>query len=135
VVTAESSMALVRELFARFNGGDPNSILELLTEDFVAEVPPSMSAEPDVYEGRDGVLRYMQAFEGLMEDVRFEPVEFHEHGDTPVVELLLVGRGATSGIEVAQRAVVIVWVDHGKVRRIQPFPDLDAAWEHLRSVE
>jgi ketosteroid isomerase-like protein len=124
---------VVHELFERFNSGDRDSVIELLAEDFVAEVPPSMSAEPDVYQGRDGALRYLQAFEGLMEDVRFEPVEFHEHGDTPIVEMLLVGRGATSGIEVAQRAVVIVWVEQGKVKRMQPFPDLEAAREHLAS--
>ncbi len=122
---------MVRELFERFNSGDPDSVIELLTEDFVAEVPPSMSAEPDVYEGRDGALRYLQGFEGLMEDVRFEPVKFHEHADTPIVEILLVGRGATSGIEVAQRAVVIVWTEEGRVKRMEPFPDLEAAREHL----
>jgi ketosteroid isomerase-like protein len=130
---AESSLDLVRELFERFNSGDRDSVLELLAEDFIAEVPPSMSAEPDVYQGHEGALRYFQGFEGLMEDVRFEPVEFHEHGDTPIVELLLVGRGAASGIEVAQRAVVIVWVEEGKVKRTQPFPDLEAAQEHLAS--
>ena len=125
---------MVRELFERFNSGDRDSVLELLAEDFVAEVPPSMSAEPDVYEGREGVIRYLEAFDGLMEDVRFEPVEFHEHGDTPIVEMLLAGRGVTSGIDVAQRAVVIVTVEEGEVKRMQPFPDLEAAREHLRSA-
>jgi ketosteroid isomerase-like protein len=125
---------VVRELFERFNSGDPESGIELLAEDFVAEIPPSMSAEPDVYEGREGARRYLRAFDGLMEDVRFEPVEFHEHGDTPIVELLLVGRGATSGIEVAQRAVVIVWVEDGRIKRMQPFLDLEEAREHLRGA-
>jgi uncharacterized protein len=130
---AQSSVEVVRELFERFNSGDRDSLIELVAEDFVAEVPPSMSAEPDVYEGRDGVLRYLRGFEGLMEDVRFVPVEFHDQGDTPIVEIRLVGRGATSGIEVAQRAVVIVWVEEGKVKRTMPFPDLEAAREHLRA--
>jgi ketosteroid isomerase-like protein len=126
-------LALVREIFERFNSGDRDAWLELLAEDFVAEVPPSMSAEPDVYEGRAGALRYMEAFDGLLEDVRFEPLEFHEHGDHTIVELLLVGRGVSSGIEVAQRAVVIVSVEEGKVKRMLPFPDLEAAREHLRT--
>jgi ketosteroid isomerase-like protein len=130
-VTEESSLDLVRELFVRFNGGDREAVIELLAEDFVAEIPPSLSAEPDVYEGRAGALRYLEAFDGLLEDVRFEPLVFHEHGERVVVELLLAGRGVASGIEVAQRAVVIVWVEEGKVKRMQPFPDLDAAREHL----
>ena len=49
--------------------------LELLSEDFVVVVPPSMSAEPDVYEGHAGAIRYFQGFDGLIEDVRFEPLE------------------------------------------------------------
>jgi ketosteroid isomerase-like protein len=130
---ARSSLDVVRELFERFNSGDRDSLIELLAEDFFAEVPPSMSAEPDVYQGRDGALRYLQAFEGFMEDVRFEPVAFHEHGDTPIVEMLLAGRGASSGIEVTQRAAVIVWVEEGKVKRMHPLPDLEAAREHLRA--
>jgi len=131
-VTDESSLALVREVFERFNSGDREAALELLAEDFVAEVPPSLSAEPDVYEGHAGALRYLEAFDGLMEDVRFEPLEFHEHGDQTIVELRLVGRGVASGIEVAQRAVVIVWVEDGMVTRMLPFPDLEAARRHLR---
>ena len=131
-MTQESSLPLVRELFERFNRDDREAVLELLAEDFVAEVPPSLSAEPDVYEGRAGVLRYMEAFDGLLEDVRFEPLEFHEHGDQTIVEMLLVGRGVASGIEVTQRAVVIVWVEDGKVTRMLPFPDLESARKHLR---
>jgi ketosteroid isomerase-like protein len=131
-VTEESRLDLVRELFERFNGGDRDAVIELLSEDFVAEVPPSLSAEPDVYEGRAGALRYLEAFDGLLEDVRFEPLEFHEDGEQVIVELVLAGRGVASGIEVAQRAVVIVWVEEGKVRRMQAFPDLEAAREHLR---
>ncbi len=125
---------MVSELFERFNSGDRDSVVELLAEDFVAEVPPELSAEPDVYEGHAGALRYLEGFDGLLEDVRFEPVKFHEHGDTPIVEVLLVGRGATSGIEVTQRVVLIVWVEQGKVKRTLPFPDLEAAREHLRSA-
>jgi uncharacterized protein len=130
-VTEESSLVVVREIFERFNSGNRDSILELLAEDFVAEVPPSLSAEPDVYEGHAGALRYLEAFDGLLEDVRFEPVEFHEHGEQTIVELVLAGRGVASGIEVAQRAVVIVWVEDGKVTRMLPFPDLESARKRL----
>ena len=122
---------MVRELFERFNSGDPDSVIELLAEDFVAEVPPPLSAEPDVYEGREGALRYLRAFDGLLEDVRFEPLEFHGEGDPVVVEMLLMGRGVTSGIEVTQRAVAVVWTEGGSVKRMEPFPDLEAARERL----
>jgi uncharacterized protein len=123
---------VVRELFERFKSGDRNSVLELLAEDFVAEVPPSMSAEPDVYEGREGVLRYLEAFDGLMEDVRFEPLDFHVEGEQVIAELVMKGRGVASGIEVEQRTAVVHWIANGKVTRMDPFPDLEAARDALR---
>jgi ketosteroid isomerase-like protein len=129
---SRSSVDLVRELLERFNSGDPQSVLELLSDDFVAEIPPSMSAEPDVYEGHAGALRYLEAFEGLLEDVRFVPLEFHEEGEQVIVDLLLSGRGVSSGIEVDQRSAVVTWIANGKVTRMLPFPDLETARDALR---
>jgi ketosteroid isomerase-like protein len=131
---AESNVDLVRELLERFNRYDRNGVLKLLSEDFVAEIPPSMSAEPDVYEGHEGVRRYLEAFEGLLEQVRFVPLEFHEEGKQVIVELLMRGRGVASGIDVEQQAVVVHWIEDGKVTRMEPCPDLDAAREALRRV-
>jgi ketosteroid isomerase-like protein len=131
---ADPKVELVRELFERINGDDPDSTYELLSEDFVADIPPSVSAEPDTYEGHAGVRRYMDAFEGLIDDVRFEPVEFHVDGERVVVDLLLKGRGAASGIPVEQRAAVVHTVREGKVTRMDVFPDVASARASLRKV-
>jgi ketosteroid isomerase-like protein len=131
VPTARSKPDLVRALFERFNGDDREGVLELISEDFVAEIPPSLSAEPDVYVGHAGVNRYLDAFEGLIEGVEFVPLELHEEGDQVIVEMVLRGRGAASGIEVEMRSAVIAWFADGKVTRMQPHPDLDAAREAL----
>jgi ketosteroid isomerase-like protein len=129
-----TNVDLVRGFLERFNNEDPEQAVEVLAEDFVAVVPPALSAEPDVYEGREGALRYMRGFEGMLEDVRFEPVEFHEEGEQVIVEMLLVGRGVTSGIDVEQRVALIVWVEDGKVARMEPTPDLESARKRLRSA-
>jgi ketosteroid isomerase-like protein len=135
VPMAQSSLDLVRELLERFNRNDREAAFELLAEDFVAEVPPSLSAEPDVYEGHEGVRRYMEAFEGLLEDVRFEAIEFHQEGEQVIVDLFLRGRGAASGIEVEQRTALVNWIEDGKVKRMEPFLSVDAAREALRRVQ
>jgi ketosteroid isomerase-like protein len=127
----DPKVELVRELLDRFNGDDLEAIYELLAEDFVADIPPSMSAEPDVYEGHAGVRRYMAAFEGLIDDVRFEALEYHVEGDHVIVDLLLKGRGVTSGIAVEQRAAAVHTVAGGKVTRIDPYPDVESAREAL----
>jgi ketosteroid isomerase-like protein len=129
---AESNVDLVRELLERFNRNDRAAIFELLSEDFVAEVPPTLSAEPDVYEGHDGARRYLDAFEGLIDDVRFEALEYHTEGELVIVDLLLKGRGAVSGIAVEQRSAVVHWIAGGKVTRMDPYPDVEAARASLR---
>jgi ketosteroid isomerase-like protein len=129
---SESAVATVSQLFERFGRDGLEQALELLSEDFVVEVPGSLSAEPDVYEGHDGARRYFAGFDGLMEDVRFEPIEIVDHGEAVIVWLRLSGRGAASGIEVEQHAAVVNWVEGGKVTRMEPYPDMDEAREALR---
>ncbi|MEA2331979.1 MAG: SnoaL-like domain [Thermoleophilaceae bacterium] len=130
---AESKPETVRRLFDRFEQGQLDAALELLSDDFVAVIPPSLSAEPDTYEGHAGARRYFEAFEGLMEDVRYEVLELIEEGDVVIARVRVAGRGATSGIEVEQFATALHWVTDGKVTRIEPHPDLDAARAALRA--
>jgi ketosteroid isomerase-like protein len=129
---AVSNLEVVGRLFERFGQGDFDSAVELLAEDFVAVIPPSMSAEPDVYEGHAGARRYFDGFEGLVEQVRLEALEMIDEGEVVLVPLRLHGRGVASGIDVAQDGVAVVWAEHGLIARIEVYPDLDAAREGLR---
>jgi ketosteroid isomerase-like protein len=129
----ESSVDLVRESLRRFNS-DRDGVYELLSEDIFVEVPPSLSAEPDVYEGHAGIRRYIDGFDGMLEDVQFELVELHDEGDQVIAELILKGRGVSSGIEVEQPTAVVHWIEDGKITRMQPHPDLESAREALRKV-
>ena len=129
---AGSNLEAVGRLFERFERGAFDSAVELLAEDFVAVIPPSMSAEPDVYEGHAGARRYFEGFEGLVEDVRLDALEMIEEGDVVIVPLRLYGRGVASGIDVAQDGVALIWVEDGLVARIEVYPNLDAAREALR---
>jgi ketosteroid isomerase-like protein len=131
---AEPNVEVVRELYERINGDDPDSIYELLSEDFRADVPPSMSAEPDVYEGHAGVRRYMDAFRGHLDDVQFEVLGIHLEGEEVIVDMLLKGRGAASGIPVEQRSAVVHWFAGAKVTRMDIHPDVVAARASLRTV-
>ena len=127
-------MEIVRELYERINGDDPETIYELLSEDFRADVPPSLSAEPDVYEGHAGVRRYMDGFQGHLDDVRFEVLGLHLEGAEVIVDMLVKGRGAASGIPVEQRSAVVHWVAGGKVTRLDVHTDVEVARASLRRV-
>src|SRR5512132_1349424 len=128
----ESDVEVVRQMFERFGGSGLESALELIAEDASFEVPGDMSAEPDVYEGHAGARRYFAGFDGLIDDVRFEALEVEEAGDALIVWIRLSGRGAASGIDVEQHAAIVVSVVNGKVARMRPYPDMDAAREALR---
>jgi ketosteroid isomerase-like protein len=124
---SDSNAETVRLLFERVNDGGIEAAIGLIAEDFVAEVPASMSAEPDVYRGHDGVRRYFAGFEGLMEDVRFEPIEIVEEGDAVIVWVRFSGRGVTSGIDVGQFAAVVHRLRDGLVTQMDAHPDMEAA--------
>jgi ketosteroid isomerase-like protein len=59
-------------------------------------------------------------------------MELYDEGEQVIADAVLKGRGAASGIEVEQRSAMVVWIEDGKVKRMQAFPDLDAAREALR---
>lgn len=131
---AEPNVEVVLELYERINGEDPASIYELLSEDFRAEVPPSLSAEPDVYEGHAGVRRYMDGFQGHLDDVQFEVLGIHLEGEEVIVDVRIKGRGSASGIPVEQRSAVVHWVAGGKVTRMDVHTDVEVARASLRTV-
>jgi ketosteroid isomerase-like protein len=125
---------IVRKLYERINGDDPESIYELLSEDFRAVVPPSLSAEPDVYDGHAGVRRYLDGFQGHLDDVRFELIELVPEGDQVIADMVVKGRGSASGIPVEQRSAVIHSFAEGKVARMDVHVDVESARASLRKV-
>jgi ketosteroid isomerase-like protein len=122
-----SDVDVVRSLFERFGTDRTDEAFELVTEDLTIVIPPSMSAEPDVYEGRVGLQRYVDGFAGMLEDVRFEVEQLVQADDRVIVLLQMKGRGVTSGIPAALDTAVAVWLREGRIARMEACPDLEAA--------
>jgi ketosteroid isomerase-like protein len=118
---------VVRRLFELYSSGGMEAALEVLDEQLVIVIPPEMSAEPDTYHGHDGARRYFAGFEGMIEDLRYEPIELIPAGERVLAHVRLGGRGVSSGVEVELEAVVLHELAHGKVIRMRPYPDLDSA--------
>jgi len=55
---SEPNVEVVRRLFELYASAGVEGVLELVDEEVVLEIPPELSAEPDVYLGHDGVFRY-----------------------------------------------------------------------------
>ena len=87
-----------------------------------------MSAEPDTYHGHDGVRRYFEGFDGMLEDVRYEAVEIIPVGDAVRAHARMSGRGAEQRARRgARRLRRSHELDGGKIVRITPYPDQESA--------
>jgi ketosteroid isomerase-like protein len=127
-----SNLELVRRLFDRYAEGGVEAVLDGLHEDVVIEIPAELSAEPDTYHGHDGARRYFAGFTGMIEDVRYEPIELIPEGDCVLAHVRLGGRGASSGLEVELESVVLHEFSEGLITRMRPYPDLESARAALR---
>jgi ketosteroid isomerase-like protein len=123
----ESNIEVVQRLFDRFAEGGIEAALEGVSEDVVVEIPPDMSAEPDSYHGHDGMRRYFDGFDGMIEEIRYEPLELIPVGDAVLAHVRLSGRGVSSGLEVSLEPYVMHELADGRIVRIRPYPDLEAA--------
>jgi ketosteroid isomerase-like protein len=127
-VTA-SNLEVVQRLFDRFAEGGVDAVLEGAAENVVIEIPPDLSAEPDVYLGHEGVRRYFAGFDGMLADVRYEALELTPVGEFVLAHIRLSGRGVSSGLDVAIEVYVLHELVDGRIVRIRPYADPEAARE------
>ena len=127
-----SNVERVRMIFDRFAEGGIEGAMEFLDEDVLIEIPPELSAEPDEYRGHDGVRRYFAGFDGMIEELRYEPIELIAAGDDVIAHVRLSGRGVSSGVDVDLETFVLHRLEGGRVVRMRPYPSLDDALKAAR---
>jgi ketosteroid isomerase-like protein len=124
---ASEKVEIVRNGFAAFNRDGVEGILPFLDPDFEATTPPNLASEPDTYRGHDGVRRWFDSFDEVMEEIRWDPRAFHEEGGRVVVEFTLRARGKTSGLDFGQEAVMVWELRDGKAIGLELYPTLEEA--------
>jgi ketosteroid isomerase-like protein len=128
---AQRNVELMRQGFEAMTRADLSELLALIHPDFEVEIPPDVSAEPDVYRGHDGMRRYIRSFQASMEDIRFEPERMWEVGDEVVVELRLSATGKSSGIPVELRTGQVWRIVDGRAVAARVYADVAAALESV----
>jgi ketosteroid isomerase-like protein len=123
----ESNVDVVQRLFDLFAAGGVEGAIEVIDEAVVIEIPPDMSAEPDTYHGHAGVRRYFEGFDGMIEDLRYEPIELSPVGERVLAHVRLSGRGASSGLDVSLDPYVVHELAGGRIVGIRPYPDRESA--------
>jgi ketosteroid isomerase-like protein len=122
-----SNVDVVQALFDGYAENGIDGVLAVMHDDVVIEIPADLSAEPDNYYGHEGVRRYFDGFTGMIEDVRYEPLELIPSGEHVIAHIILRGRGASSGLDVDLEAAVVHEFRDGRIVRMRPYPDLEAA--------
>ena len=124
---ASENLEIVKRGFDAFNERGIAGIIPLIHSDFEATTPPSLASEPDTYRGPDGIRRWFDSFDEVMDEIRWEPHRFREVGDRVVVEFTLRARGKTTGLDFGQDAVMVWEIRDGMASRLDLFQSLDEA--------
>jgi ketosteroid isomerase-like protein len=122
------SAATVREMLDVLNDQGTEAALDWFAEDFHGVVPPDLSAEPDSYDGHDGVRRYFDSFHEIVEDLRFDAEELVDVAPNVIVARgLITGRGRESGIPIEMRVPLLMRLRDGKLVEMAGYTDWNEA--------
>jgi ketosteroid isomerase-like protein len=117
-----------RGIIAAWQSGGVDAVVPLVHPEFVGEVGPETSVEPDTYVGEAGIRRYFRLWEEAMDDLRLEIVTIEEVGpESAIAELRLSGRGVGSGVPVSFSAWTPMVFEDGLLRRIHGSADRESA--------
>jgi ketosteroid isomerase-like protein len=124
---SRENVETLRAGFDAFNSADIERILGFIHPDFEAAIPPEFSAEPDTYRGHDGVRRYFQSFQDVMDEIRFAPERFWDAGDSVVVAARVTAKGRQTAIAVEQRLAQVWSIRDGKAIGVRTYASASEA--------
>lgn len=119
-----SKIQTVQQIYAEFGKGNPQGVLDLLTDD-VTWTDPGYPEIP--YAGkRKGKNEVMDFFTEMGKTVsfsNFEPQQFLNDGNVVVVKGFFSGKGNDTGKSFESEWVMLWEVENGKVRNYHAFVD------------
>lgn len=124
---ASDNVELVRRGVDAFNRFGADGVLPFIHPEFEATTPPDLASEPDTYRGPEGVRRWFDSFDEVMDGIRWDPRAFHEEHGRVLVEFTLRARGKRTGLDFGQEAVMVWELRDGKAIRLDLYPTLEKA--------
>jgi ketosteroid isomerase-like protein len=132
---SRENVQTVERVVDAFNSEDIELILSLTQPEFELDVPPELSAEPDVYRGPDGMRRYWESFKDAMDEIRIEPERVCDAGEEVVIGMRVTAKGRRTAIAVEQRTAGVWTMRDGKVTRIRAYASLSEAFQAVGLAE
>jgi ketosteroid isomerase-like protein len=124
---SEQNLEIVKRGFDAFNDKGVDGIIPFIHPDFEATTPPDLASEPDTYRGHDGIRRWFDSFDEVMDEIRWDGHEFRQVGDRVVVEFTLRATGKTTGLAFGQDAVMVWELRDGRAVGVELFQTLEEA--------
>jgi ketosteroid isomerase-like protein len=124
---SRENLEIVQRGFEAFNERGVEGIIPFIHPEFEATTPPNLASEPDTYRGHDGIRRWFDSFDEVMDEIGWDAHSFQQVGDRVVVEFTLRARGKTTGLAFGQDAVMVWSLRDGKAIRVELFESLDEA--------
>jgi ketosteroid isomerase-like protein len=122
---SQENVALVREMYAAFHGGDAERALSYFDEDVVVDATARVDA--GMGRGRDELSSIISQWLAMFDDWHEEIEAIRDFGDRIYVEALQGGRGKDSGIETQTRYAVIYEVHNQAIARMTLYREPVAA--------
>ena len=117
-----ANVELVRAIYERFRGGDPDGALALYDPEVEVHDRPEIP-DPRVYRGHEGVLAALDASRSEFSGFDVVPEEFVDAGDRVVVVFRFIGTGRESGVPIEQRLCHAWTIRDGRVIRMEVHSD------------
>jgi ketosteroid isomerase-like protein len=132
-----SNADVVRRALALTNDAPADISDEELGELFAPDVVLDMTARvfnPDMYEGYDGLRRYLVDLREVWEDVAFEPHELIEEGERVLAVTRMTGSGRGSGVPIDELGMALYRIGNGRIDHCRFVgQDREEALEALRA--
>jgi ketosteroid isomerase-like protein len=109
------------------NRRDLDAVVALADPQFEGVIPSSMSAEPDVYRGHEGIRHYFETFWEVVANLTITIEEFEDVPGWTLALCHATGQGRLSGLPVDNRIAVACQVRDGLIIRLDAHPDLEEA--------
>src|SRR5215208_1687685 len=114
---SQENVEVVRGAIDAYNRRDFAAIRAFNHPQVEVDWSASRGLEARIYQGEEDVMRFMQSFLGMFEQVKMEPDRFIESGDSVVVPNRTQLRGR-DGIETVARSTIVFEVRSGRVARM-----------------
>jgi len=130
---SEENAALVRSVYAAFNGLSPSAGVDAYVEThFHADCEYLPIEEASAVRGHGALAGWIERWFEAWEDAWDEILEVIASGPIVVAAIRVHGRGRKSGMEISQKLFDVHEIREGKIRRIREYLTREQALEAAR---